>query len=106
MMPTIYQLADVVVNYPIWDAFPSTLMEAVACEREVISSNLLAYKGTFVEEFCTLVEPNNLTALAKAMVNAVNTNTKDLAPRLAQGRRVIIEQYEEKNCSTETNSTI
>ena len=96
MMPSIYSVADVIVNYPYTDAFPSTLMEVFACERAVISSNLPAYRGTFIEKFCTLVEPENPTALAEAMVKVINTPMEKQAPYLTQARQVIIEQYEEK----------
>ncbi|BAZ17775.1 glycosyltransferase [Calothrix sp. NIES-4071] len=38
-MPTGYNIADVVINYPVHDAFPATVMEAVACQRPVISTS-------------------------------------------------------------------
>ncbi|MFN6487962.1 MULTISPECIES: glycosyltransferase family 4 protein [unclassified Nostoc] len=94
-MPTGYNLADVVINYPTNDAFPSTLIEAVACERPVITCDLLAYRGTFIEEFCTLVESENPTALAEAMIKVVNQPPQEREVHLAQARQVIVEQYDE-----------
>ncbi|MBD2612993.1 MAG: glycosyltransferase family 4 protein [Nostoc sp. GBBB01] len=94
-MPTGYNLADVIINYPTNDAFPSTLIEAVACERPVITCDLLAYRGTFIEEFCTLVEPENPTALAEAMIKVVNQPPQEREVHLAQARQVIVEQYDE-----------
>lgn len=95
MMPGAYQLADIIVNYPQSDAFPSTLMEVVACEKTVISSNLKAYHGTFIEEFSMLVEPQNSTALASAMIEVINCSPTEQASSLKQARQVIIDEYEE-----------
>jgi glycosyltransferase involved in cell wall biosynthesis len=95
LMPTGYNLADVIINYPATDAFPSTLIEAVACERPVITCDLSAYRGTFVEEFCTLVEPENPAALAQAMIKVVNQPSQERESHLAKARQVIVEQYDE-----------
>ena len=35
-LPELYALADLVVNYPLYDAFPVTFMEAAACGRPVV----------------------------------------------------------------------
>ncbi|WP_414575288.1 glycosyltransferase family 4 protein [Anabaena sp. CCY 9402-a] len=94
-MPTGYNLADVIINYPLSDAFPSTLIEAVACERPVITCDLLAYRGTFIEEFCTVVEPENPEALAKAMIKVVNQPPQERESHLAKARQFIVEQYDE-----------
>ena len=96
MMPGAYQLADIIVNYPKTDAFPSTLMEVVACEKAIISSNLPAYRGTFIDEFATLVEPNNSLALASAMTEVINRPPAEYIESLKQARQAIVEQYEEK----------
>lgn len=95
MMPTAYSLADVVINYPSTDAFPSTLVEAVACSRPVITAFLPAYKDTFIEQFCTLVEPQNPTALAEAMVEVVNSSSSEQEHHLKQARQFITEHYDE-----------
>ncbi|MBD2387138.1 glycosyltransferase family 4 protein [Cylindrospermum sp. FACHB-282] len=94
-MPTGYNLADVIINYPVTDAFPSTLIEAVACERPVITCDLSAYRGTFIEEFCTLVEPENPDALAEAMIKVVNQPPQEREAHLAQARQVIVKEYDE-----------
>ncbi len=96
MLPTAYNLADVVINYPFTDAFPSTLVEAAACQRPVITSDLQAYRGTFVEEYYTLVEPNNAEALAKAMLEVVKESPVERISRLEKLRQHIVENYDEK----------
>jgi glycosyltransferase involved in cell wall biosynthesis len=95
MLPTAYNLADLVINYPDSDAFPSTLVEAASCQRPVITSDLLAYRDTFVEEYCTLVEPRNPEALAKAMLEVVQQSSVERSARLVKAGQHIIEQYDE-----------
>lgn len=94
-MPTIYNLADVVINYPYTDAFPSTLIEAVACECPIISCDLPAYQDTFVTQFCTLTKPKNPASLAEAMVEVVNQAPEQRRDRLIAARQTIVEQFDE-----------
>ena len=96
LMPSLYALADVVINYPAGDAFPSTLIEAAACERTIITARLPGYAGTFVEEFCTLVEPQQPAALAEAIVAAVNRPPGADAEQLHRARQVVVAQYDER----------
>lgn len=96
LMPSLYALADVVINYPAGDAFPSTLVEAAACERTIISARLPSYAGTFIEEFCTLVEPQQPAALAEAIVEAVNRPPAANAEQLRRARQVVVAQYDER----------
>lgn len=96
-MPGVYALADIVVNYPRSDAFPSTLLEAAACARPVITSDLPAYRNTFVEQFCRLVEPENPAALAEAIVELIAAHdTAGWATRVEQARRAVLAEHEER----------
>ena len=100
MMPILYALADVIVNYPSTDAFPSTLIEAVACQRPVITTCLPSYQGTFIEEFCTLVPPEQPAALAKALLEVVNNHNTNLhTTRLRQARQCIMDGYNDANAA-------
>jgi glycosyltransferase involved in cell wall biosynthesis len=95
MLPTAYNLADVVINYPSSDAFPSTLIEAAACQRPVLTADLPAYRGTFVEDYYPLIAPCNPKALAKAMVEAVQQSSIEQHDRLKKLRQYIVENYDE-----------
>ena len=95
-MPGLYALSDVVVNYPAHDAFPSTVLEAAACQRPIVSSRLPSYRDTFVEEFCTLVEPDDPTALSDALVAVSGTLSAQLTERLVQARDVVTVRYAEE----------
>lgn len=94
-LPGVYALADIVVNYPCRDAFPSTLLEAAACSRPVITSALPAYRNTFIEHFCRLVEPENPAALADAIVEVAHAKRALWAARADEARGVVLAEYEE-----------
>ncbi len=95
-MPGVYALADIVVNYPRGDAFPSTLLEAAACSRPVITSALPAYRNTFVERYCRLVEPESPVALADAMVEVAHSQRALWAHRALEARKAVLAEYAEE----------
>ena len=94
-MPGLYALADVVINYPSTDALASTLVEAAACARPVITSDLPAYRNTFVEECFRLVEPENPDALAEAIVDVVGSASTVWPARTQKTRDVVLGEYDE-----------
>jgi glycosyltransferase involved in cell wall biosynthesis len=96
LMPGLYQLADALVNYPSQDAFPSTLIEAAACECPIISARLPSYAGTFVEDCATLVTPGQVDELAEALVRVVNQSPDERFATLKRARAVILDQYDEQ----------
>lgn len=95
LMPSLYALADVVINYPASDAFPSTLVEAAACARPIVTAQLPGYCDTFVEEFCTLVPPQQPAALADALVEIVNQPPTARAARLIEARQFVAAHHDE-----------
>ena len=94
--PAIYGLTDIVLSYPLHDASPATLIEAAACEKICISCNHPSYQGTFIEEWCNLVESDNSKVLAEAMIELVKAPSSKLRARAQQGRNTIKEQYTEQ----------
>lgn len=94
-MPGMYALADIIVNYPSVDAFPSTLLEAAACARPVITSDLPAYRNTFVEQCFKLVEPKNPEALAEAIVELVGSGAALWRAKAQSTRRLVLDEYDE-----------
>jgi glycosyltransferase involved in cell wall biosynthesis len=95
-LPGIYSFADVILNYPSIDAFPLTFLEAAACECPVISCRLPAYAGTFSEEYFKLVSPNGLSELSEAIVEFVNQNRAADHGRLAELRRIVCRDHDER----------
>lgn len=95
-MPGVYALADIVVNYPKGDAFPSTLLEAAACARPIITSALPAYRNTFIERYCRLVEPEDPAALADAIVEVAQPERALWRARAQQARGAVLAEYDEE----------
>jgi glycosyltransferase involved in cell wall biosynthesis len=95
MMPGVYGACDYVINYPVADAFPSTVMEAVACEVPVISADLPAYKGSYIERFCRLVAPDDDAGLARAIIQAAAEPAASRISRTAAGRAHLVEHFKE-----------
>jgi len=93
MMPILYAISHQVISYPSTDAFPMTLLESMACERTVITANLPAYRYTLIEDYCILVEPNQPSALADAIIWA-NNHPLSLE-HLDRGRNAVISLYNE-----------
>ena len=96
VMPFVYLLSDAIINFPKSDAFASTLIEASACAKPIITAQLPFYQNTFVEEFCTLVAPHDVPSLAAAIVKIVNQPEIERRKHLALLRQTIIEQYDER----------
>lgn len=94
-MPGVYNLADIVLNYPSNDAFPATLLEAAACGRPVISSDLPAYRDTFIERCCTLVPPNDPAALADAITALVQAGPQVWAAQANLARQAVLAEHDE-----------
>ncbi|MFZ2360270.1 MAG: glycosyltransferase family 4 protein [Anaerolineae bacterium] len=94
-MPTLYAMGDAVVNYPAMDSFGATLVEAAACQVPLITPLLPTYRGTFVEDFATLVAQESIEALADAMVHVVNEAPEERYARLSQARAIVEREYDD-----------
>ena len=94
LMPTMYTLADVAINYPTMDCFPSTMLEAMACECPIITAALPAYEGTVFDTFCTSVPPNQPTALAQALIAFFSQPVVERTQHLAAARQAVVQAYD------------
>lgn len=94
-MPTLYAMADAVVNYPAADSFGATLVEAAACQLPLITPLLPTYRGTFVETCATLALPDDPDALAEAMIQVVNAAPESRELSLAQARQIVQREYDD-----------
>lgn len=95
ILPEVYAFADVIINFPVMDSLPFTLLEAAACERPVITSRMPSYKGTIVEKYFYTVEPDDVTALTDAIVQVLNEDPAQRLDILSRARRVIEQEYNE-----------
>jgi glycosyltransferase involved in cell wall biosynthesis len=91
-MPTLYNVADVAVSYCWPDAFPSTALEALACERPMILPQLPTIANTVLARHCRLVPPDEPATLTEAIVAEVS-NPPTLAMRRA-ARQAVMAEYD------------
>jgi glycosyltransferase involved in cell wall biosynthesis len=91
-MPTLYNVADVVVSYCWPDAFPSTALEALACERPMILPQLPTIANTVLARHCRLVPPGDPGALAEAMVAETGAPPTPAMRRAA--REAVMAEYD------------
>lgn len=82
-LPVQYALADVVVNYPTQDGFPVSLLEAAACRRPVITSDLEAYEGTYGDSMVR-VPTGDSRALSAAMKRVLTEAPAERDARVAK----------------------
>lgn len=92
-IPEYLQAADLFVFPTENDAFPSSLIEAMACGLPIVTTPVGAIKTIVVhQETGLLVQPGNRQQLYEALVAIVSDKT--LASRLGQaGRRIVQERY-------------
>lgn len=97
-MPEIYSMADVVVNFPVVDGFPVTLIEAASCGKRVVSNRLPAYEGTGLEDIIRMVSPDTERELANGMIEVLQ-EAKDVASiQSERARKWACEFGDERMC--------
>ncbi len=94
-LPSLYSLADAVVNYPAMDAFPVSFLEAAAAECPVITVRLPSYHGTFADKYFRTVEPWRVADLADRMAEVVNESPGQRQQGLSEARRVVEQEFDE-----------
>ena len=76
-MPLFYCLADIVVSVPSSDGTPMSILEAMACARPIIASNLPSVKEWIKDgENGLLVPPKDADALVKALTFLIKNKEK------------------------------
>lgn len=88
-MPDFYRLADVVVSVPESDAFPVTLLEAMACGRPVVATRLPAIEEGWTslpQEWLVPVGDADATAAAIRRALALDRAARDELGRQLRAR--------------------
>lgn len=91
MVPTVMNMADVVVSCAVPDTFPATVLEALACEKPVIVPRLPSFEDTVIARHCAQFEPGNIDDLARVLRDAV-LNPSPPATRTA-AREDVVARY-------------
>ena len=94
-MPVLYKLANLIINFPTYDAFPVTFSEAAASACPVISCYLPAYRNTFADKFFFMIETNNVEALCNGFIDFVNGNLRINHRDLAEAQKWIKDNLDE-----------
>jgi glycosyltransferase involved in cell wall biosynthesis len=94
-LPVLYKLADLIINFPTYDAFPVTFSEAAASACPVISCYLPAYRNTFADKYFFMIETNNVDALCNGLIDFVNGNLRINHGDLAEAQKWIKENLDE-----------
>jgi glycosyltransferase involved in cell wall biosynthesis len=90
-VPEYLQAADLFVFPTEKDAFPSALIEAMACELPIVTTPVGAIKTIVAHQKTGLiVRPGDREQLQEALVALISDKT--LASRLSQGSRQIVEE--------------
>lgn len=95
-LPVVYNMSDIIVNYPSMDTLPITFMEAAACCKCVISCKLPTYSATFAEKYFSLVDGNDIKDFTEAISDSLSNSTTSRANNLYEAREFIIKNYEQK----------
>jgi glycosyltransferase involved in cell wall biosynthesis len=91
MVPTVLNMADVVVSCAVPDTFPVTVLEALACEKPVIVPRLASFEGTVIARHCAQFEPGNVNDLARVLRDAVLQPSSQAAR--AAAREEVVARY-------------
>jgi glycosyltransferase involved in cell wall biosynthesis len=86
-MPELYRLADAVVSVPASDGGPNTVVEALACGRPIVASDLPPNREWLADlDPAALVPVGDVAATAAAMRAVLGRSAAERDERAARGR--------------------
>jgi glycosyltransferase involved in cell wall biosynthesis len=95
-MPDFYRLADVVVSVPESDSASVTMLEALACGRPLVATDLPAVREWLGEfEGPELVPVDDPAATAAALRRALDQPPEVRAERGSRGRSIVVERADQ-----------
>jgi len=75
-MPAPYKLANLIIYFPTYDAFPVTLSETAVSVCPVTFCYLHAYQNSLADKYFNMVETNNVEALSTALIDFINGKSR------------------------------
>jgi glycosyltransferase involved in cell wall biosynthesis len=91
VMPRYIQLADVVVSIPASDSISVSVLEAMACGRPVVVSDLASPREWLEEVSPDLIAPvGDVPAIARALHSALTMDSLERARRAELSRRIVV----------------
>jgi len=95
-MPVFYALSDLIINFPSYDAFPVSFIEAAAAGKPVLTCDLPAYRDTFAEKYFYYLKQNNVEALKNGLIEMVNNQSKQDTFLRKEMMKWVQENYDEE----------
>lgn len=77
MLPALYQMADVIVNFPDNDGFPVSLLEAACSKTLIITSDLEDYREILDQGSFLRVPTGNVSALSEILTSVFKDEIQD-----------------------------
>jgi glycosyltransferase involved in cell wall biosynthesis len=94
-MAAFHRLADVVVSVPLSDSTSVTVLEAMACGRPIVVTDLASPREWLADVWPELMVPaRDVDALTGAIGAALALTGDEVERRAAIGRRIVIERGE------------
>ena len=95
-MPDFYRLADVVVSVPISDSSSVSVLEALACGRPIVASDLPSIREWLWDlDRSALVPVDDPGATAAALTRALALTPEARADIAARGRKIVTERADQ-----------
>ncbi len=89
-MPDFLRLADVVASVPASDSTSVTMLEALACERQVVAADLPSVREWLEELDPELIVPvDDVAATARALARALDRSAAESAEIGRRGRAIV-----------------
>ena len=104
-LPDLYRLADVVVSVPESDGGASTILEALACGRPIVATNLPSV-AELIEDLDpeSLVPVGDVTATARAIERVLDRPSSESQERGARGRALVEASADQRRALSEMES--
>ena len=95
-MPDLYRLAEVVVSVPASDSTSSSILEALACERQIVASDLPSVREWLFDlDPESLVPVDDAPATAAAIARALARNDAQRSEIGRRGRAIVGERADQ-----------
>jgi glycosyltransferase involved in cell wall biosynthesis len=95
-MADFYRLADVVVSVPESDSTAAVLLEALACEKPIVATDL-ASVGEWLRDLdpTTMVPVDDATATAAAILRVLTRSPEERADLGSRSRKIVVERADQ-----------
>lgn len=98
MIPTLYSLSDLVMNFPKEDGLPVTLFEVSACMSPFLTSNLPSYEEFLKQGDFFCITGNDIKAISTTMRRILTFPKDEILIHLLRNRQLVEKSAEINVC--------